>query len=376
MYNYQTTAGLPLVSVIIPAYNAELFIGKTLNSVCAQSYSNLEILVVDDGSQDQTTVIVERFVQEDHRVILLQQSNEGVASARNLAIQKSRGEYIAPIDADDIWFPENLEKQVRCMLRSDSSVGLVYSWSVDIDDIDLLTGGFRAATIEGNVYTTLICHNFLGNASASLIRRACFEKVGGYNCGMKKQNAQGCEDWDIYLRIAECYQFQVVPEVLIGYRKLFSSMSCDYSSMARSHYLMLQAVRQKHPEIPAAIYRLSSSSFYMYLARQSSQHGIHRSTLFWLYKALRADFITPLFRYGLYTLTIRSFLGLIVQPAISLTWSEHYSLAQSKQWFSSKQRVNAISDLNRRQVSIYFKVFIGSVLHRSMSIIGGNRPYA
>jgi len=202
----------PLVSVIVPAYNAEKFIEKTLSSVLAQTYKNIEVLVVDDGSQDRTAEIIQSFAQIDRRVTLLQQQNAGVAAARNLAIQASRGEYIAPIDADDLWYPQNLEKQVSCMLQAEPSVGLVYSWSVDIDEDELATGGFHASTIQGNVYTTLICHNFLGNASASLIRRDCLQAVGQYNCNLKEQNAQGCEDWELYLHIAERYQYQVVPE--------------------------------------------------------------------------------------------------------------------------------------------------------------------
>jgi glycosyltransferase involved in cell wall biosynthesis len=107
----QIDSHLPLVSVIVPAYNAEEFIGETLNSALSQTYSNIEILVVDDGSQDRTSEVVKAFVQKDERVILLQQANAGVAAARNLAIEKSRGEYIAPLDADDIWYPQKLEKR-------------------------------------------------------------------------------------------------------------------------------------------------------------------------------------------------------------------------------------------------------------------------
>ena len=115
----------PLVSVIVAAYNAETFIKQTLDSVLNQTYKNIEVLVVDDGSEDRTAEIVAAIVQNSQRVILLQQSNQGVASARNLAIQNSRGAYIAPIDADDIWYPQKLEKQMQCMLQAEPSVGLV-----------------------------------------------------------------------------------------------------------------------------------------------------------------------------------------------------------------------------------------------------------
>ncbi|BAT55521.1 glycosyl transferase family 2 [Nostoc sp. NIES-3756] len=353
----------PLVSVIIPAYNAEKYIYETLKSVINQTYKNLEILVVNDGSQDRTKEIVKAIAQQDHRIKLLEQANSGVAAARNLAIAKSQGEFIAPIDADDIWYPENLEKQVQCFLNSDNNVGLVYSWSIDIDEQGLPTGCIRAANIEGNVYKTLICHNFIGNASASLIRRSYLEKVGGYNCKLKEQNAQGCEDWELYLRIAEHYQFRVVPEFFIGYRKIIDSMSRDFRRMAKSHSLMLQEVKQKHPEIPSFLYRLSSSSFYMYLAHQSHQCHQYRNTILWLIQALRKDCITPVFRYGLYTLAIKSILGKLSKSYIFLNRREKIINNLNKK----NNLKNSVPTLS--QVSLKFKLLVGNVLHISLQLM-------
>lgn len=304
----------PLISVIIPAYNAEEFIAKTLESVLSQTYQNIEVLVVDDGSTDTTAEIVKSFAQKDSRISLFQQSNAGVAAARNLAIQKSQGEYIAPIDADDIWDLQNLEKKVKCLSSSAPSVGIVYSWSLDINEKGLLTGGFYNSTIEGKVYTALVYKYFIGNASSSLIRRACFEKIGGYNCQLKLQNAQGCEDLELHLRIAEHYQFKVVPEFLVGYRQITSSMSCNFAAMAKSHSLIMADVRQQHPEIPSSIYRWSSSNFYIYLAFRSNSSGNYRSTLFWLYRACKEDFLMVILRHNLYILSIESILKIIVSP--------------------------------------------------------------
>ncbi|MBE9127581.1 MULTISPECIES: glycosyltransferase family 2 protein [unclassified Coleofasciculus] len=369
MNSEQPVSQSPLISVIIPAYNAEAFIERTLKSVLSQTYKNLEVLVVDDGSQDRTAEIVQSIGGQDKRVILLQQLNSGVAAARNLGIEKSQGEFIAPIDADDIWYPQNIEKQVQCFLDSDPSVGLVYSWSVDIDEDDAPMGEFRASSIEGDVYKTLICHNFLGNSSASIIRRACLEKIGGYSCQLKEQDAQGCEDWELYLRIAEYYQFRVVSEFLIGYRKIQSSMSRDYSKMAKSHNLILQVVRQNHPEIPGALYRLSKSSFYMYLARQSSQCGTPGITLFWLKAALQADWITPLWRYGLYTLSIKSFWELMGSSVLSPLGFNHFSVMRLNAGSSSNRRFSTITDFNQRQLSLRFKLLVGNLLHCSLLMI-------
>jgi glycosyltransferase involved in cell wall biosynthesis len=112
MKESNTNNNLPLVSVIIPAYNAAKFIAETIESVLSQIYQNIEIVVVDDGSQDETSTIVRQFAARDRRVRLIQQANAGVAAARNCAIQNSQGEFIVPIDADDIWYPQKIDKQV------------------------------------------------------------------------------------------------------------------------------------------------------------------------------------------------------------------------------------------------------------------------
>ena len=122
-----------LVSVIIPAFNAAEYIRQTLHSVLAQTYQSLEVIVVDDGSEDGTGAIVEEFVEKDARVQLVTQCNAGVGAARNTAIRMARGEYIAPLDADDVWFPEKLEKQVACMEQYGEETGMVYCWSIRVD---------------------------------------------------------------------------------------------------------------------------------------------------------------------------------------------------------------------------------------------------
>lgn len=310
---------LPLVSVIVPAYNAEDFIEQTLNSILSQTYTNLEVLVVDDGSQDRTPEIIKSIAQIDPRVILLQQANAGVAVARNLAIARSSGEYIAPIDADDIWYPRKLEKQVECILKADSSVGLVYAWSVSIDEKGLIFGKydvhdyFDFHSLEGKVYTALIYRNIVGNASVPLIRRSCFEKVDGYNYKLKEQGAQGCEDWELYLHIAEYYQFRVVPEFLIGYRQVTGSMSDNYKSMAKSYKLVMTEAKQRHPEISNAIYQWSASYFYTYLLWKSYSCKDYWITLVFLYKALELD-LALVFVPWVHKMLIKCVIKLVVRP--------------------------------------------------------------
>ncbi len=336
----------PLVSVIIPAYNAEAFIGQTLKSVLSQTYKNIEVLVVDDGSLDRTAEIVESFAQKDRRIILLKQVNAGVAAARNLAIEKSKGEYIAPIDADDIWYPQKIEKQVQCMLQADQSVGLVYAWSAFIDEKDIIIGEYTSfyylniPSIEGYVYPAMMFTNLIGNASVPLIRRVCFDKIGFYNCNLKQQNAQGCEDWDIYLRIAEYYQFRVIPKFLIGYRQVRGSMSKSYKSMAKSYDLVMADSKKRHPEIPISIYNWSASSFYVYILTISQEYGDYWSALVWMYKAIKLDY-SPLLQTWVYRCFIICLMQIVVKHLTTLILPKHNSwLHQEKFNYPKKIAVN------------------------------------
>lgn len=346
------TTDLPLVTVIIPAYNAATFIERTLISVLTQTYHNLEIIVVDDGSQDETVAIVRDYLKQDDRVVLLQQENAGVAAARNLGIQASSGEFIAPIDADDIWYPENIEKQVNRAIAGGEKVGLVYSWSVDINENDEMIGGFRASDIEGDVYKTLVCHNFLGNASASLIRRSVLNQVGYYDSNLKAQNAQGCEDWDLYLRLANIADYAVVPEFLVGYRKLSNSMSRNYETMKRSHDLVMAAVSESRPYFPQWLYSISRSNLYTYFAHQSASSDDGKNTLFWVKKAIEAQGLLALTRMGTYRLLLKALLAPFSAPkrpnTTAIATAPHLTLEQVKQ----------------QKTKLFLMLFVGQVFHQ------------
>lgn len=277
-----------LVSVILPAFNAERFIRRAMESVLAQTYALLEVLVVDDGSTDGTAAEVKRFIAEDGRVRLFSQANAGVAAARNLAIRQARGEFIAPIDADDIWFPRKLEKQVQTLRAASDSVALVYTWSVLLDEEERLLDGCPVWDVEGDVFEALLYRNFIGNASVPLIRRSALGDMS-YDSRLRDQGAQGCEDWDLYLRIAEKHQFRAVREYLVGYRQLHGSMSADFGAMARSHASVISEMQARHPEIPRAVFRWSRGHFYHYLFEKSFHAGEVRGVIHWFFATLRAD---------------------------------------------------------------------------------------
>jgi glycosyltransferase involved in cell wall biosynthesis len=295
----------PLVSVVIPAYNAAYFIERTLQSVLNQTYHPLEILVIDDGSTDATADIVRRFAAADQRLALYHQANAGVAAARNYGIEKAKGQFIAPLDADDTWECRNLEKQVNCFLRASETVAMVYSWSVDIDTSDRLTGGARVSPYYGNIYPALLYQNIIGNASASLIRRRCLVALGGYNTDFFTQQAQGCEDWDLYLRLAKQYQVAVVPELLVGYRQAAGSMSTHVQAMAKSRQLTFQTFQKTHPTVYKQVSRWVASTAHLYAARKCFK--AHQDAAAWdaFRQALQQDWLITLTTYSNCTLLMQ-----------------------------------------------------------------------
>ncbi len=278
-----------LVSVIIPAFNAATVIERTVRSVIAQSCAVLEILVVDDGSTDETGSVVKRLSADDSRISLLQQENRGVSAARNLGIKHARGEYIALLDADDIWFPEKIAKQVEVFRTSPDSVGLVYTQSVRIFEDGRPAVYSPGAEEEGTVFFPLLLGNFLQNSSTPMIRRGCFDRVGMYSLEYRELNAQGCEDWDIYLRVAEHYEFRVVNEYLTGYWQSADSMSADWKLMDRSYRMLMAGVRKRHAEIPGYIFRWSRSNYLLYLANRATRAGETASSMQLLARAAALD---------------------------------------------------------------------------------------
>ena len=238
----------PCVAVVIPVFNGERTIGATLASVRQQTWPNLEIVVVDDGSTDGTRRIVEQHRQIDKRLTLLAQRNRGVAAARNHGILATSAEYVATLDADDLWAPQKVALQVDQAVNGGDAVGLVYTWFARIDAAGLVVATDHRPRFERHVLRHMCRSNFIGTGSSVLMRRRVLEQVGGYDESLRARNAQGCEDLQLYLRIAEVSEFRVVPKHLTGYRRAPGAMSSDLLQMFRSGDLVLQDWLKRCPQ--------------------------------------------------------------------------------------------------------------------------------
>jgi glycosyltransferase involved in cell wall biosynthesis len=240
-----------LVSVIIPAYNAAATLDETLRSVRSQTHRNLEIIVVDDGSRDETVAIARRHAMRDPRLRVLAQRNGGVAAARNHGIAASSAELVAPVDADDLWAPEKIEKQLAALRAGGERVALVYTWHAVIDAESRITSTAYRPSESGDVLRRMCRGNLVGNGSSPLMRKSAVLEAGGYDASLRARNAQGCEDVKLYFRIAERHHFALVPEFLTGYRQTRRNMSSDALQMLRSWELVAAEMSQRHPDCRA-----------------------------------------------------------------------------------------------------------------------------
>ena len=304
----------PLVSVIIPAFNAEGSIRQTLESVSVQTYPAIEVIVVDDGSSDTTTAIVEEFATNDPRFQLIRQLNAGVGAARNAGICQARGKYIAPLDADDLWMPEKLEKQVACMEEFGDKTGLVYCWSTLVNEHNQLIDRSPPCRLAGRLRHAIVLVNLLGNASVPLFRASALKAVGLYLTRAEQGGVQGCEDWDLALRIAEFFPVHVVPEYLVAYRQNGSSMSLNVEGMSASFAVFIRRARQRNGDLPAAAFRWSGGYFYLYLADKCFAWHEHSRCLRYLKETVSSNPVL-LLKAGIYRTLFQCLLYLAIRPA-------------------------------------------------------------
>lgn len=238
-------------SVIIPAHNAMGYLPETIINVLQQNLKNFEVIVVNDGSTDDIESWFAQHVS-DPRVTLISQLNKGLSGARNTGIQHSQGEYIAFLDADDLWEPDKLQKQVR-ILDGDPIAGLVYTWVAYIDPQGKPSGRIRKNNAEGHVWSTLIQHNIVECGSVALVRRDCFDKVGEFD-----ESLRSLEDLDMWLRLAPHYEFRGIPEALVYYRQHPSSLSRNWPVMEANFRKVLD---RAFDDAPAELAHLRCRSY-------------------------------------------------------------------------------------------------------------------
>lgn len=277
-----------VISVVVPACNAERFIARTLRSVIRQTYQHIEVAVVDDGSCDGTADAVRQVGATDRRIKLFTIPHRGVSAARNFGIAMTSGAFIAPIDADDLWHPDKLARQMDLMRRAPNGTGVVYCWAAGIDENDrTVLPVWNRSYAEGDVLHDIIVTGILSNGSTPLIRREAIDSVGGYDEGLDL-----CEDWKFYTALAGACRFAVIPECLTGYRLRNDSASSHVGAMEAAIQQVTQWIRSNWPHISEQIFREREYTVNAYLAFLSIRVGDHRGAMRYLLRACKVKPVT------------------------------------------------------------------------------------
>jgi glycosyltransferase involved in cell wall biosynthesis len=213
-------AASELVSVIIPSYNMAHYLPQAVQSVLVQTYSNVEVQIIDDGSTDDTPQIVRQW-KDDPRIRVHRQPNGGLSHARNQGIALTRGPFIALLDADDTWVPEKLARQIP-LFQSRPELGVVYSDYQRMDGDGRPISRGEIALHRGWVSGALLIENFV-SASSAVVRRECFERHGGFDVALRTG-----EDYEMWLRLSPHYRFDFIAEPAIQYRIWGGQMSKDF----------------------------------------------------------------------------------------------------------------------------------------------------
>jgi glycosyltransferase involved in cell wall biosynthesis len=228
----------PLVSVVIATYNMGRYLPAALESALAQDYPAIEVRIVDDGSTDDTPQVLERW-RGDTRVHVHRQANAGQTRAKNQGIAESRGAFIAFLDADDVWLPGKLRRQMA-LFAAHPEVGVVYSdyECIDADGKPLPKG--PTPMRRGRITGPLLIDNFV-SFSSSVVRRSCLDAYGAFD-----ESLDMGIDYELWLRLSAHYAFDFVPQATLRYRIWPGSMSKNFKKRYASAIRIMEGFLEHH----------------------------------------------------------------------------------------------------------------------------------
>lgn len=266
-----------LVSVVIPNYNYAKYVREAVGSVLAQTYSPLEVIVVDDGSTDESESVLAEF---GDAIKLVRQKNQGVSAARNNGIAESSGEYVAFLDADDVWMPEKIARQIE-LFENDSALGLTH---VGVEDIDA-EGNVLATNLDGlsgEVAADLLLLEravILGGGSGLMVRRDLLAEIGGFDTRLSTS-----ADWDLFYQSARRRPVGFLPEVLLKYRVHGANMHGNIPRMEREMLLGFEKAFATDTDVDRRhaygnLHRVLAGSYFR--QRNYTQFAIHSIRSIW-----------------------------------------------------------------------------------------------
>ncbi|MBA55600.1 MAG: glucosyl transferase [Pseudomonadales bacterium] len=286
----------PVFSVVVPIYNVEKYIEECIQSVLDQTYSNFEIICVDDGSPDHSLERVQQF--NDPRIRIVRQKNRGLAAARNTGINASRGLYIALLDSDDFWHPTKLAQHFK-HLNSNPRLGVSYSASLFVDDNSQPMGLGQFPKLTNIDAADIFCRNPVGNGSAAVLRKSMLLNVARQAQGRGSQHRieyfdesmRQSEDVEFWLRVALTtnYRFEGIGQALTYYRVNASGLSANLDKQYQAWLYSVNRNRSLNPEFYAQWFSLACAFQKLYLARRAIKSGQGTTALKLVHEALLGD---------------------------------------------------------------------------------------
>ncbi|WP_375474041.1 glycosyltransferase [uncultured Nostoc sp.] len=264
----KSTFDVTVISVIIPAYNSEKTIKETIQSVLNQTFTNFELIVINDGSQDSTLEVITQI--KDARIKIFSYPNAGGNVSRNRGLNRAVGKFVSFLDADDLWTPDKLESQLKA-LQENSTAKVAYSWTDYIDANGKLVLSGKRINLNANIYESLLLSNFLENGSNPLICREALIKLGGFD-----ESLTAAQDWDMWLRLASKLDFICVPSVQILYRISANSVSCNLVRQEKACLRVLETAYKERPSTLKHSWNISLANLYKYLACKALQKPFNR----------------------------------------------------------------------------------------------------
>ncbi|MDY6898310.1 MAG: glycosyltransferase family A protein [Cyanobacteriota bacterium] len=254
----------PAFTVVMPAYNAAAYLSQTIESVLSQTFTDFDLIIIDDGSTDDTGVIADRYQKLDKRVKLLRQLNQGVSATRNKGINHSNSKYIAFIDADDKWFPNNLKFHFE-HLKNNPDLGISYAKVEFLHPDGKHTGKIARGRLTNLQPQHFLYENPTMTVSNIVVRKKVFEEVGGFDCSMSYS-----EDMNFLFKVACSYwKIEGIDKVLLGYRTTRGGLSSQLYKMEEGWETLISKARAIAPELINKHYLKARSNHLRYLARRS-----------------------------------------------------------------------------------------------------------
>jgi len=229
-----------LISVVIPTHNRAELLPRAINSVLRQTYSNIEIIIVSDGSTDNTKEVVKKIAAHDNRVKYIEYyPPRGGNVARNIGINEAKGVFIAFLDDDDEWFPEKLWKQME--IANNQDIGLVYTGANIIYVSENIQYLFHP-TANGNLSRKILLDNYIGTTSTVIIKRSVLEEVGLFD-----EKLQALQDYELWIRICQATNVGVVQEALINYYNYTGKK--QISAVTKKYENSFKYINEKHKNL-------------------------------------------------------------------------------------------------------------------------------